>query len=425
MNPKHAVLPWWIQPSGAFAVASVLTFATMAFSMGRLDDLGLYSEFSTDFQMVLVGTIAIYAAGFGIGRSAAAGLEIAPPKPAMLELLRVEGFVTGRVLAFVALGGYVLWGSLAVVRGLRPEHVLGVLRSETGVAFAIRDNYLTTVPGLTTATQFAMPAVILLIVTASNRTQTQTAVRLTGLLLCFGLARAVIASERLAIIELGFAVVYAWIVRPNGGRLKRGQALLPVALVAVALLFFVAAEAPRSFAGKVADGEQRSVVEFGVDRLVNYYATATANSQIILDPSNSLASEGPPIHTAGWLWSFPGVSAFVEYETNSGEALTSAWRADLRKYGNEEFTNPGGWTAPIADYGLFAGFAVALSVGVAFGLAWTVTSSGTPMSHAARALLLLTILEAPRLFYLGLGRSFPWVVALIIPMLFRIPGRQR
>jgi predicted secreted protein len=140
------------------------------------------------------------------------------------------------ILTVVAYG---IWFAVGIAHGLNLSVIYDVIRGSSDATYDIKDTYLATIPGVTTATEFGL-AVIALGVPLGVATGWR-GVRwqcLTVILLAF--IRAFLNSERLAVTELLVPLVVSltWMRPPTGRRVRRLTQAAPVLGLVFLYIFF-------------------------------------------------------------------------------------------------------------------------------------------------------------------------------------------
>src|SRR5262249_25904162 len=145
--------------------------------------------------------VAVFVFGVVLGTAVISRVKTpAAPDPGngipyrMIEILFGVSF-------YLCLIGYALWMGLAIQRGMTLSNVAEVLAGEKGAMYDARFTYLPTVGGVTTLTQFGTAAAILGAILGFTRGWTGVRWRL-GIVIGLALFRALLNSERFALIEL-------------------------------------------------------------------------------------------------------------------------------------------------------------------------------------------------------------------------------
>ena len=320
----------------------------------------------------------------------------------------------GPVLLAVTVAAYAGWFAIGMSRGVPPWDALSAVLHGQGDYKDIKAAFRP-VAGVTTFMQVGVPAAAIHVL--RWKLGFPRAIRALALLLGLALVRSLLYAERLALIEVALATFVATLtltvtrVRRTGRQqpesvLKRFAirsfpVLAPLSLVAL----FAAEEAIRSWATYYS-ARGTDFTTFVTERLEGYYATALNNSAFLL---HHVPQTGVPRYTLDWLWNFPVLSSLLPYSTVAGPDPTTDWLVQLGQAGNAEFNNPGGLTvywdlgpllAPIA-LGFFGFFLARLHARA---------KAMDPVAWVAFSCVLVSLLEFPRFFYIGLGRAFPILV---------------
>jgi hypothetical protein len=180
--------------------------------------------------------------------------------------------------------------------------------------------------------------------------------------------------------------------------------------IAALLLFFGTFEYFRSW--RFYHQEFDSYTEFTLWRVSGYYVTAHNNSAMALETQPRYPL---PYSTLRHLWSFPGLSRTpLGYAKLTGVDPVARHTEMLDRFGTPELNNEGGLFQPALDYGL-AGYLLFWSgCGFVSGRLYRAYLVGTFAGVALYPLIIIAILETPRLLYLCYTRSFPPIVALLL-----------
>ena len=331
------------------------------------------------------------------------------PWPLLLQVFNVSFYLT--------LIGYVVWAGSALMRGLTPSLILGVLHGDKGVADLVKDEYMVTISGVTTLTQFGHVVIVLggMIGAVYGWRHVRTYLGLTFFL---AFARALVNSERLAVIELAipFAVVLIRLLILDSPKMVGLIRLLvlaaPVYAGGLLLGLFAASEYFRSWLNYYAGGKL-SFVEFVSLRLLGYYVTAINNGALLIqriDPT------GAPFFTAHFLWRFPVLSNIVKsiYPDIPFGLGDDPYMTIIGVSANPEFNNGDGYLLPIVDFGLPGALLYWLMMGLACGWLYRLFCRKHPLGLTLYPLLFIGIAEMPRVIYFGEGRVIPGYVVLAL-----------
>lgn len=318
-----------------------------------------------------------------------------------------------RVMFVLTVAGYAIWMFLAVSRGVSVDELKSLFSDRT-TAYALKTT-LAPVTGLTTLSQFGIP-VAGLGTFLFLRTRRRTLLVGVGIVLLLSTLRAFVFSERLALIEVAIVVLAVSVQHfvANGGLgRRRKMALLPLALVPLVLIIFAGFEYTRSWQFYSVTTSQSNLLAFSAERLEGYYATSYNNS-VILDRGFWLPGEAhAPFFSVEFVWEFPLLKGFA-YNAVTGVDPQPRWFAALALYGNPEFSNPGGISAPLADFGAPLGYLFLAMSGMIVAVVFRRFVLGDPLGVMMYPILFVGLAELPREFYWAAGRAFPALLAAIV-----------
>lgn len=331
----------------------------------------------------------------------------------------------GRVFLALTLAGYAAWAIVALSHGYGVQELYGVLRLEQGALLSARRQYFSTVPGVTTLTQFGPLSLVCLLL--NRRISGQRHTLALAVLVSLTLARAFVNAERLALIEMVIpTIVLAAALLPKGiGQTRRTWlwAMLPLLAPVALTIVFGAFEYTRSWNDFYAQNSDTGFGEFIMHRLGGYYATAGNNSAILL---TYVAPSAPlPHFTVPFVWDFPILKSLFEVHSVLGSG-SGDWAALLARYGNPEFVNAGGLLIAVADYGLIGALMWWGVIGLLLGSCYRSLRAGELHGLVLYAVVYVGMLEIGRIFYWGLGRAFPVIVGglIISVLLHRARNRE-
>ena len=404
-RPLHSV--WWLHPSALFGAVAVLTLAIAV----RTSDWGfqLYStrKYLEPWHLAMgIGAWGVFATGVWLAMST--GKQPHRPSKQFDEAL-VPWFWLSFLLT---MAGYAIWLLIGLKNGFSLGIILDLWQgADESTADMIKTEIFPTIPGVTTATQFGIVAV-LLGTWLYCRGRTKLLLPLLALL-ATAAARAFLYSERLALIELAIpAIVIAlrlWVFgQPQ--QLGRRMALqwLPLVAVPLVIVLFGLFESFRSW--QYYKDSFDSLADFTIWRFFGYYTTAHNNGAM------SMMLRGPwpiPYSTFHWFWEFP----LVENSPFGYSQLTGISPADihtdtLERYGNAELNNDGGLFTPARDFGWIGFGPFWLVYGFLAGKAYRGFLAASFAGCMFYPLFFLALLELPRLQYLSATRTFPSMMLL-------------
>ena len=375
------------------------------------------------------GDYLLQLLGFGL---LAAGVVLALRKSGIarrmeldeVHLARLERLAT--VLFWLTVLAYAVWFISALFHGFGPGTMLSILAGKPGVSFEARDAFVT-IPGVTTFTQMGPVAVASYTVLFRYRIK-----HTIPLIILFGLAaaRLVANSERLALIEvvLPALIVLALVPAQRGRREANtpkhapGLYFVSWALAGLTVLtaLFAISERSRSFSEKSGGG---SLWGYTIERLLGYYATATNNG------AHYLHHVGPtlarPETTLDWLWQFPVVGGlFARLVGGRAPGFGQLWPAYLQAHSNPELNSPSFILPVFAEWGYILAPVVLIAVGFAIGRVYRATKAGSLAALLTYSVLVVGLMEIPRFFYFGLGRTAPLLLACFVAKLVLDPSAR-
>ncbi len=418
VRPAPVAMPFWLRPT----VLLLFTLGLPTLIVSQLPNDLFVQEWKVlkYFTTGDAWNIAIALLGFGFG-AALIGLwglftptsngEAEAVRPGLLEddqTLRMAFYVAGAL----TLTGTVVWIAMAASHGVNWNDVLRALGGDSNAVMLIRRRAVT-LPGVTTMSQFGIAMGVLAGLLWFR--QPHRGVRwFFTLVVTLTLLRALLRAERLALLEVvvPFSVaLLPGLIRRLGGRLEFRLALLgaPFAGVAGLFLFFMAAEAGRSYESKVQDGMDKSLAEYSALRIASYYTTALNNGAYL---SRQL-DRGPMPHFAlDWFWKFPGVESAVNVPALTGigsEDVSILLNLDL----NPEFNNASGFFCYRHDFGPAGVVGYFTLLGALAGWLFANYRRGRVSGLLLYPLIVNVLLEMPRIPYMTAGRLFPtWCLLL-------------
>ena len=243
-NKVRAV--WWLNPAIAFGMPAVAA-GCAAYVTGSGDYLYFWRTpkyFDLSCLGLLLAAVLIFGCGclFGAARRSNSGRrrpsgdwKLAVPWRSVRLIFTISFILT--VLA------YSVWFAVGIKNGLNLRLILDILHRASDANYDLRKEYFKTIPGVTTATQFGLTVIVLGIPLGVARGWRPVRWQLLAVFV-LGLVRALLNSERLAVIELLVPLVVSFIwLRPAAGRLLRFLTqLAPV----VAAAFFISSLRPGS-----------------------------------------------------------------------------------------------------------------------------------------------------------------------------------
>lgn len=218
------------------------------------------------------------------------------------------------------------------------------------------------------------------------------------------IVRSLLASERLALIEVAvsFAIAFLITYPRKLAFLKTPARTVFAYCVAWAGLVagFAAFEFSRSWARFYAETFDGTLLDFAAQRLLGYYATALNNS--------ALAMEVAP-------GGITRVSAL--FQGSAADSLGIGPRFDfgtvLQQSSNPEFNNSSGLLVPTFALGAIGGMLLLVAVALGIAIAAVLASRGSIMGILTYSVVAVAVLELVRFFYLGATRAWPIFIGLV------------
>jgi hypothetical protein len=368
---------------------------------------------------LLLGVVIIFVLGCVIGAARRGGHDSSTDWTLGIRWQSVR--LLFRLSFILTIAAYGIWFAVGIQHGLRFGLIYDLIRNASGATHYLRDEYLPTIPGVTTATQFGI-AVIALGVPLGAATGWRN-VRwqcLTVFTLAF--IRAFLNTERLAVIELlvPFVVSFIWLRPPTGRRARGLTQAAPVLGPVFLYFFFGAAEYFRSWSDYYANRESSFWTFIGL-RLMGYYTTALNNGALLWRVRNPLSLGLAPM-TLEFIGRFPILSDMLRflfpYLFSSVTTSDARYAALLATSANPELNNPSGIFGPISDYGVMGGLLYWLLCGVVCGYLYKEFRLRTASGVFLYPMLYIGLIEATRILYWAGGRFFPAIFLMVVSVLF-------
>jgi hypothetical protein len=410
---------WWLSPVGAVVliVPGTLWLASKLSDQQYRDFYRSPKILTADVATMLLAGALAFVLGALLVRLR--GMRSTPRSP-LLALNEAQWSVlrrAERVLFALTAIGYAAWVASAVRHGLTPGSLVGAILHPS--AQTVEDLFVT-VPGFTTLTQFGIAYVVVATLLLLHGRGWRIGRKLAFILVVTAL-RAILITERLALIEIALPVVVllATHFSTRGGRATRLLiAGAPVALIASLAVVFGIFEHSRSWTF-FQTRTQQSYVGFTLTRLAGYYVTSYNNSAIAWEFQRYPGRV--PYGTIAGLWDAPIVSQMGLYDKLTptsgsvplGEEPLERSLQLLDLHGNPEYNNPGGLGAPFVDYGVVGGVLCLLLAGAVLGFVHRSFLAGVPGAVLAYPVLVNGLFDLPRYLYWPQGRATPAILAAL------------
>jgi oligosaccharide repeat unit polymerase len=412
---------WWLHPAAVFSVAGVaigIAAYLVPESMYRS-----YWRTPKFFELPALELTLFCVAVFVFGSFCGSKLQIdhkrAESSDWAANIPWNVVFALFRWSFYLCVLGYAIWAALAIQRGMTISVITGVLTGEKGAMYDARFIYLPTVGGVTTLTQFGSAAMIFGAV-IRGRYGWSPIWRKCGFLFLLAVVRALMNSERFAIIEMVVPFAVATLAVSYSRLQRAGRAvqtlirLAPVIGVVALFCLFTGFEYFRSWTNYYA-GRDLSLLEFGAMRLLGYYVTSFNNGAYFMDRLEALNA---PYFTMHFLWLFPLSGPLVKrFFPNPLLDSSEKWFyfPFLEADANVEFNNADGILYPLMDFGVPGGLLYWFVIGVMIGAVYHLFRRREPLGLFLYPMLYLGLIEIPLGLYWGEGRAFP-------PFCFLIAG---
>jgi hypothetical protein len=308
--------------------------------------------------------------------------------------------------------GYAVWAWSASRHGFTLGLALETLRGHAGANYASRAD-LATVPGLSTLTEVG-PVLVAALVLLWRCGVRRYAV--LGVVLVLSAVRVVLNSERLSMIEIALpALLMVLMTRDRREGVAKRRRPLPVAgylgAPVLVVLLFAFTERTRTWNSHYSRLYPGNLLQFSIDRIWAYYATAANNGAIYRD------YRAPALHfpdlTLEAVTHAPGVSELL---TVAGWSVggTQPWRETLAFYANPEFNNPSTFLPVIGEIGTPLALCLFASWGLLMGVLYRHARQGSVGAVVAVSGFSLALLELARYPYLSSGRFLPAAMAAVV-----------
>ncbi len=266
------------------------------------------------------------------------------------------------------------------------------------------------ISGITTFTEFGIVSAVLGAILLSyeevstlNKNRIK---RLLVLLVFLACLRAILFSERLAILEL---VVPFAIARFGASRKPLTFIERWIPLIAIVILIFVFGlfEYSRSWLTYYNDYYD-SFWDFIFARIFGYYTNAAnVESMYIQNGTTSWL----PFYSTQWLWQMPGMRSF--YSAIADPDIGALYGRLLSTLANPELNNTGGVLTFYKDFA-WLGLLPEFMFGYLVGRSYEGYRDGDPFHLMMYSVFFLTLIELPRYFFLGVNRGFVVMVGVCV-----------
>jgi hypothetical protein len=386
---------WWMNPLACMAIIGLVYASFMAFDFSRVVPHAYIPGWHYAWGGALLAALAL-------GMAAAMALRRDTPAPALA--FDVPKWLMAALFA-CTLVAYALWFQVLLTNpGLMAEIVAGERSNIRDVA--------TTMPGITTMTQFSVAYVIAYGAMRGSGARPIARWEQAALFVVFalGAVRAVVWSERLALIELVVCYATARLAYTRVLRERTWSLATAIPLVAPLVLYviFTGTEYFRSWHYFVNDYD--SVWEFAFERLMTYYATAS-NNGIGLLVEDRQWPQYTGRYVAEWLYLMPVVG---EALTESVGDLQKQYFYFLSRFARPEFNSPSGLFPIVYDIGYAGSMLYFLAEGALVGMLWSAWRRQSRAGVLFFPMAVMFLLELLRFNYLASSRFFAATVPLLL-----------
>lgn len=400
---------WWLTPGGTLLLVAVPTLLLAA----RTSDLEFRTAWGTP-KLLTSHAVWLAAAGAAVFALAAA-LPVMPyrptarPWPALTS--EQVSFLqrAARVLFWLTMVGYAAFTVTAYRNGLRLTGIVSDLKNHS--LYGVNAD-ITRVTGVTSLTQVG-PAFVVVATLVLVHRRDDTIRRHLAVLGFLAVTRALLSSERLAVLELVLPAVTVLAFRAvavGDRRARLRTRLAPAVFIPAVFVVFGAFEYFRSWS-YYSTRTTVSFPQFALERLGGYYATAYNNGQIELTYQQHAGRV--PYDTIRALWTVPGSALYGGYPGNGVDPATQY--ADLLTlHGNPEYNSPCGLILPFVDWGTIGGFVFLGIFGMILGVLYRRCRDGAPFAVLLFPAATTGLFELTRYFPWTQGRYTPAFVALTV-----------
>lgn len=410
-----AITLWWFRPVPLLLVLVVPVYLSyLGFNYENWVPRRYVPSFEYLWGLALLLILALGAliTSAGAGRSPAADPRRSTP-------LRVD--VPGWYLAALfgaAVLAYVLWFGPMLSS---TDRIVAMFSGERG---NLRD-VTETQPGITTLTQCGVAFIVLYVIKQYAGVRPPARWETWALFAIFGLTlmRAVLWSERLAVIEaaVAYVVTVAAFWRLRSVDQRRLAAVVPFVGPLLLYLAFTTTEYFRSWA--FYKDYYDSVWTFSYERLSAYYALATNSGIGLLQESRNWPGYTGR-YVLEWLYRMPGLGDILLEAV--GTDPRTAYQQFLELHGRQEFNNPTGLFVTVFDIGYTGSALYFFAIGALVGVLWKSWYHHRLAGLMFYPFCFLFMLELLRFNYFAASRFVPIVASLIVAgVLMTLPRRAR
>lgn len=336
-------------------------------------------------------------------------------------------------LFVLTLAGYVTWFASAALNAGGPGALLSVFASSVsgtdgGATYYIKEELFQTVPGITTLTQLGILYVTAEALLWVNRASSRgaTLARFAPLL-GFTLVRALLVSERLALIEIVVPIGVVLLSRARWTLVRRSLVHFAPLLAGLGVFaLFAVSEYFRSWSSHYQYYYTGTYLNFAAERFIGYYATALNNAAVYYN----YEPVRPLLSTLNSVLEFPVLGGFAQavYTVSFGAPRVSHEQL-LTTYANVEFNNVSMVGLLLNDFTVFLAPLAAFVIGMVSFSIYTSFVQGRMLGLLLYPSWFIGLLEISRIYYWPAGRYFPVLaflaISLILFKVFKSPAGSR
>jgi oligosaccharide repeat unit polymerase len=389
-DKKTTLFP--ITPGVFLVVTSTLCLISWSKGEQVLNNFGIYGwRFNFEYMIRCQGLILVLLLSYLVGKSQLlVGKRRKSFKSANWDFVKVHQL--GKRIAFIGIIIHLIWFLYSFL----------IVGTDVG-------RKLATIPGFTTLTQ-CLPVGIACMYLSKKKNQALKWGKWLGIsILVVGL-RAILNSERLALLELLIPLAVIYIYFEQGIQLKQ-KLVLGVGTFFSAYALFYALEYFRSW-DYYKFRWTGSYSSFINDRIGLYYVTSWNNGVVYSQYSQDAGSAGGAFFA--FITEFPLIQAVFNTPLIQGNAF-STWYSTLRSaVGTPEFNNPNYLIVTFTDLtyaGAILWFAL---VGIVLGKLVKESQRNNLMALLVYACTVIALVDLPRVGWWTSTRSVPVYLALIV-----------
>lgn len=406
---------WWLHPH--FAVLFIgIPFLILAYLTPESTYLTLYrTNKYVDFNFIIMGLI-VYL-GFFAGSFFTVNTGVKNQERDII--LYCRWFVWP--LFIITVFGHVVWyaNTALAAGGLEPtisQLSRALLQPEVGTATYMRDVFSKTVPGITTlALCGILYATVEALLWVRRNSHRPLALMRFAIVVSLVLVRAVLLTERLAIIEIAVPATIILLSKLQLSTAFRRHAVrfAPLFIVLGALGAFASTEYVRSWA-YYRTFYPGNYLEFVFHRFVGYYTTSVNNAAVYYyyQPLQ------PFRHTLNDLFRFPVLGETVDkiHAAIFGDTYIEIPYL-LNTYANYEFNVTPMFGLLLNEWTVFFAPVVAFLIGLLSSSLYSSFSRGRLIGALLYPSWFIGLLEISRIYYWAHQRYFPVLVFLLVSLL--------